>query len=478
MTNSELDRPFITENFLLQSEAAATLYHQYAKNLPIIDYHCHLVPSEAANNIQYENMTQIWLAADHYKWRAMRANGVAEKYITGRGSDGNSTDWEKFEKWAQTYPKCLRNPLYHWTALELNNPFGIKKLLSPATAKEIWEKCNADLATPEFSSQGLMRRMNVELVCTTDDPTDSLEFHIKAKNDPAFPSKMLPTMRPDKAMAIDKPEIFLPWLEKLGAITGGAITSFDGLFAALEQRYEFFKSVGCKLSDHGLVLFPKTVITAAEADAILKKAITRQSVTPEEADGFARLVLLECCRLNHKFGWTQQFHFGAMRNNNSRIYSVFGPDAGCDSIADGATGLAMAAVLNDLDKTNQLTKTILYNLNPAYNALVATMIGNFQDGVTPGKIQFGSGWWFMDQKQGMEDQINALSAQGLLSLFVGMLTDSRSFLSYTRHEYFRRILCNILGNDMTAGLIPRDFDLAGNMVSDICYRNAKNYFNF
>jgi glucuronate isomerase len=471
-------KPFITEDFLLQTPAAQRLYHEYAENQPIIDYHCHLVPAEAANNIQYRNMTHIWLAGDHYKWRAMRTAGVAERYITGKGPDGNASDWEKFEKWAETYVKCLRNPLYHWTALELNNPFGIKTLLSPQTAPEIWEKCNAMLTQPEFFAQGIMRRMNVETVCTTDDPVDSLEYHIKAKNDPTFPAKMLPTMRPDKAMAIDKPNVFLPWLEKLESVTGAPIATFDALFSALEQRYEFFASVGCKLSDHGLGMFPKTKITAAQADAILKKAIARQPITPEEADGFARLVLIECCKLNHKFGWTQQFHFGAMRNNSSRIYKICGPDAGCDSIADGETGLAMSSVLDELDSTDQLARSILYNLNPACNAMVATMIGNFQDGSYPGKIQYGSGWWFLDQKQGMEDQINILSAEGLLSLFVGMLTDSRSFLSYTRHEYFRRILCNMLGNDMTNGLIPYDFDLVGELVENVSYKNAKNYFNF
>ena len=471
-------KPFIHDNFLLHNNEAVRLYHDYAKDLPIIDYHCHLPPDQVANNVQFENMTQIWLAGDHYKWRAMRSNGIAERFCTGKGPDGNATDWEKFQKWAETVPYCLRNPLYHWTALELNRPFGIKTLLSPQTAQDIWDQGNELLTKPEFSTRGIMKQMKVESVCTTDDPADSLEFHIKTAQDISFNVKMLPTFRPDKAMAADKPEVFAPWLQRLEKAVGRSIQSFDQMIAALEDRYRFFHSVGCRLSDHGLYLFPKTRISASQAEEAFQKARSGQQVDPETADGFARIVLLECCRMNHKMGWTQQFHFGAMRNNSSRMFAQLGPDTGFDSIADGTTGLAMSQFLDELDSTDQLTRTILYNLNPCQNELVATMLGNFQDGKTPGKIQMGSGWWFLDQKQGMENQLNALSNLGLLSRFVGMLTDSRSFLSYTRHEYFRRILCSLLGCDMVRGILPYDFDMVGKLVASVSYHNARNYFRF
>lgn len=471
-------RPFIHKNFLLQTSEAERLYHEYAKDLPIIDYHCHLPPEQVACNTQFENMTQIWLAGDHYKWRAMRSNGVPERFCTGKGPGGNASDWEKFQKWAETVPFCLRNPLFHWTALELNRPFGIKTLLSPATAQEIWDQSNALLAKPEFTARGIMKQMKVECVCTTDDPADSLENHIKTAQDTSFNVKMLPSFRPDKAMAVDKPDVFGTWLARLEKSVGSPIQSLDQMLAALEKRYSFFHSVGCRLSDHGLYLFPSARISAAKAEEAFQLARSGKPVEPDIADGFARIVLLECCRMNHKLGWTQQFHFGAMRNNSSRMYAQLGPDTGFDSIADGTTGLAMSQFLDELDSTDQLTRTILYNLNPCQNELVATMLGNFQDGKTPGKIQMGSGWWFLDQKQGMENQLNALSSLGLLSRFVGMLTDSRSFLSYTRHEYFRRVLCNLLGNDMVSGIVPYDFDMVGKLVANVSYHNAHNYFRF
>ncbi|MBE6425534.1 MAG: glucuronate isomerase [Planctomycetaceae bacterium] len=484
-----LKKPFIHEDFLLETEMARVLYHEYAKDLPIIDYHCHLPPQEVAENKTYENLAQIWLYGDHYKWRAMRSNGVAERFCTGDASDR-----EKYDKWAETVPYTLRNPLYHWTHLELNRPFGINdRLLSPATADSIWNDCNAMLAAPECSARGIMEQMNVETVCTTDDPVDSLEYHKKVAEDNAsgiFKPRVLPTFRPDKAMAIDRPAVFFPWLEQLENVTGRSIRDFDTLIDALHDRYVFFNAAGCRLSDHGLGLFPKCELdlsgdltpafTRDGANQIFQKALADRTLQlPEdEINAFQWRVLFELGRMNHEFGWTQQFHFGAMRNNNTRKYLALGPDTGFDSIGDGDAALAMSRYLDALEREDKLTKTILYNLNPIYNHLVGTMLGNFQDGVTAGKIQFGSGWWFLDQKDGMETQMNVLSALGLLRRFVGMLTDSRSFLSYTRHEYFRRILCNLLGNDVAKGILPNDEKLLGSLVADVSYHNAHGYFNF
>ncbi|MBE6427009.1 MAG: glucuronate isomerase [Planctomycetaceae bacterium] len=484
-----LKTPFIHEDFLLETEMARVLYHEYAKGLPIIDYHCHLPPGEVAENKTYENLAQIWLYGDHYKWRAMRSNGVAERFCTGDASDR-----EKYDKWAETVPYTLRNPLYHWTHLELNRPFGINdRLLSPQTADSIWSDCAAMLSAPEFSARGIMEQMNVETVCTTDDPVDSLEFHKKIAEDNAagkFTPRVLPTFRPDKAMAVDRPEVFFPWLEQLENVTGKSIRDFDALIEALRDRYVFFNACGCRLSDHGLGLFPlceldlagnlKPEFERCSANRILQKLFADRTIQlePAEVNAFQWRVLFELGRLNHEFGWTQQFHFGAMRNNNTRKFKALGPDTGFDSIGDGDAALAMSRFLDALEREDKLTKTILYNLNPIYNHLVGTMLGNFQDGITAGKIQFGSGWWFLDQKDGMETQMNVLSALGLLRRFVGMLTDSRSFLSYTRHEYFRRILCNLLGNDVKKGILPNDVKLLGALVADVSYRNARGYFNF
>ncbi|MDO4550044.1 MAG: glucuronate isomerase [Planctomycetia bacterium] len=481
---------FIHEDFLLQTPVAVRLYHEYAKDLPIIDYHCHLSPREVAKNRKFENLTQIWLEGDHYKWRAMRTNGVPEEYCTGEASDR-----EKFQKWAETVPYTLGNPLYHWTHLELNRPFGINdRLLSPETAESIWNETREKLATPEFSAQGIMKQMHVELVCTTDDPVDSLEFHAqiaKQNTENKLSTRVLPTFRPDKAMMIDRPEVFHPWVDTLAEVSGVEITDFSTFLKALRKRYEYFHAAGCRLADHGLGRFPLCkkdengeTARAFSVESVFKifdtarKNRMRTAVTTKEVNAFQWRVLHELCRLNQEFGWTQQFHFGAMRNNNTKKYEKLGPDTGFDSIGDGSVGTAMSRFLDSLEREGKLAKTIIYNLNPIHNHLVATMIGNFQDGYTPGKIQFGSGWWFMDQKDGMEAQMKVLGNMGLLRRFVGMLTDSRSFLSYTRHEYFRRILCNMLGNDVSAGLLPNDLGLLGEMVKDISYRNAASYFGF
>ena len=462
---------FIHEDFLLETPLAARLYHEFAERLPIIDYHCHLPAQQVAEDTRFGNLTQIWLYGDHYKWRAMRSNGVPERYCTGDASDR-----EKFDKWAETVPYTLRNPLYHWTHLELARPFGIRdRRLSPETADSIWQDANAQLAKPSFSARGILRQMNVELVCTTDDPTDTLEFH-KRIADEGFSVRILPTFRPDKALAVDQPAVFRAWVEKLEALTG-RIAVFDDLLAALEQRYSYFQAHGCRLSDHGLGHFPHKPTTANSLDRILKKAKT-ETLAPEEINTFQWQLLVELGRLNHRFGWTQQFHFGALRNNNTRTFQTLGPDTGFDSIGDGDVAKELAQYLDTLEQTDELTRTILYNLNPIHNHVVAAMLGNFQDACTPGKIQFGSGWWFLDQKDGIETQLNVLSSLGLLRRFVGMLTDSRSFLSYTRHEYFRRILCNLLGEDVRRGLLPNDLSLLGPLVEEVSYYNAKRYFQF
>lgn len=465
-------KQFLDHNFLLQTPSAERLYHEYAAQLPIIDYHCHISPKEIADDKQFENMTQIWLAGDHYKWRGMRTNGIAEKYITG-----DASDWEKFEKWAETVPFTLRNPLYHWTHLELQKPFGIDTLLNGKTAKGIWEQCNKMLNTKEFSCRNLIKKAKVEVICTTDDPIDTLEWHQKIKTD-GFEVKVLPSWRPDKAMMADDPAAYNEYLDRLAAISEIAITDYASLVKALQKRHDFFNEVGCRLSDHGLERFHSEEYTQKEVEAIFLKVRKGDCLTSTELEKFKSAMLILFGQMDHAKGWTQQFHVGALRNNNSQMFNKIGPDTGFDSIADELVASSMSKFLNRLASTNQLTKTILYNLNPSHNEVYATMLGNFQDGSVAGKIQFGSGWWFLDQKDGMERQMNALSNLGLLSRFVGMLTDSRSFLSYSRHEYFRRILCNLLGNDMENGLIPADFDLVGKMVQDICYYNAKNYFNF
>jgi glucuronate isomerase len=465
-------KPFLDNNFILQTKTAEYLYHNHAAKMPIIDYHSHLIPQQIAENKKFENIAQPWLYGDHYKWRAMRTNGVDEKFCTGA-----ATDWEKFEKWAETVPHTLRNPLYHWTHLELKGYFGITDLLNPASAKAIYDTATQMLQLEEFRVQGLLSKMNVELVCTTDDPIDSLEYHIKIATD-GCKTKVLPTWRPDKAMAVDDVASYNEYIDKLGKISGLNIKNFATLLDALRTRHDFFASVGCKLSDHGLEQFYAEDYTQDEIEAIFMKIRGGVSLSALEILKFKSAMLYEFAILDHSKGWVQQFHVGALRNNNTRLFNKLGADTGFDSIGDWQQAQAMSKFLNKLDMTNQLAKTILYNLNPSDNEVLGTMIGNFQDGSVAGKIQFGSGWWFLDQKDGMEKQMNTLSSLGLLSRFVGMLTDSRSFMSFPRHEYFRRILCNLLGNDVENGLIPNDMKLLGQMVEDICYNNAKKYFSF
>jgi len=464
---------FIHEDFLLESAAARRLYHEFAEKLPIIDYHCHLPPGHIAENHRYQNMTDIWLRGDHYKWRAMRTNGAAERYCTG-----DAGDWEKFAKWAETVPNLLRNPLYHWTHLELARYFGIFKILNPETAREIWEQGNAQLARPDFSSRGLMKRSGVALVCTTDDPVHTLAEHRTIAADPSFDVQVLPTWRPDKGMAVENPAAFNAWVNELAACTHSEIRNFGEFLDALRRRQAFFHKCGCRLSDHGLEAVHAEDYTERDIIAIFGKVRGGATPSGDEILKFKSAMIYEFCLMNAEKGWTQQLHLGALRNNNTRLFPVLGPDAGFDSMADAPVARPLSKLLGRLDHDNKLAKTVLYNLNPKDNAVLATMAGNFQDGTAPGKIQYGSAWWFLDQMDGMKRQIEDLSQLGLLSRFVGMLTDSRSFLSYPRHEYFRRILCNLLGQDMDKGMIPHDFTLVGSMVRDICYNNAARYFGF
>jgi glucuronate isomerase len=463
---------FLDEDFLLQTPAARRLYHDFAKAMPIIDYHNHLPPQEIAENKTFGNLTQIWLYGDHYKWRAMRTNGVDESYCTG-----NQSDYAKFEKWAETVPYTMRNPLYHWTHLELQRYFGVTDLLNPKTTEPIYKTCSELLQTPEYSVQSLLQKMNVRVACTTDDPTDSLEYH-KAIAQSGFATKVLPTFRPDKAMAVDNTEIFNTYVAKVEAVTNTSITTLDEYLAALKQRHDYFASMGCKLSDHGLEQIYAEDYTETEIKTLFGKLRNGETLSHSDKLKFKSAMLVYFARWDWEKGWTQQFHIGALRNNNSRMLNSLGPDTGWDSIGDFDQARSLARFLNTLDRSNQLAKTVLYNLNPRDNEVMATMIGNFNDGSMAGKIQFGSGWWFMDQKDGMEKQMNALSNMGLLSRFIGMLTDSRSFLSFPRHEYFRRILCNMFGNDIENGELPNDIEWIGQMVKNICYNNAKEYFQF
>jgi glucuronate isomerase len=466
-------RPFIHDDFLLQSAAAVELYHRYAEDVPIIDYHCHLPPDQVAEDRRFRNLTEIWLYGDHYKWRAMRANGVPERYITG-----DASDWEKFEKWAETVPATLRNPLYHWTHLELANPFGIKdRLLGPDTARATWDECNALLAEPGFSCRGIMQKMKVVLVCTTDDPIDTLEHHCRVASDPSFKIRMLPAFRPDNGFAVEDPVSFNAWVDKLAAVADVDVNGYDSYLEAFRSRADFFHRNGCRLSDHGLETAYAEEYTVAAIRAIFDKVRAGGELEPDEIVRFKSAMLYELGLMYHERGWTQQFHFGAMRNVNTRMMRLVGRNAGYDTIGDFELGRPLARLLDRLEEQDKLPPTILYNLNSRDNELMAAMIGNFQSG-TPGKIQYGSSWWFLDQKDGIEKQIEALSNMGLLSRFLGMLTDSRSFLSYTRHEYFRRVLCNMLGREMEQGLLPADMGLVGGMVRDICYNNAARYFGF
>ncbi|MBN8820940.1 MULTISPECIES: glucuronate isomerase [unclassified Spirosoma] len=467
-----MKKPFLNEDFLLQTESARQLYHEFAKPMPIIDYHCHLPPDQIAENRQFENITQIWLYGDHYKWRAMRTNGVNERFCTG-----DADDFSKFQKWAETVPYTLRNPLYHWTHLELQRYFGIKETLNGNNARQIYDACTEQLQSPDFSVRNLMRRMNVETVCTTDDPVDSLEHHKKLAEE-GFEIGVLPTFRPDKAMAVEDVVAFNHYVNRLEAASNVSISNLADFLKALRQRHDFFAAMGCKLSDHGLEQIYAEDYTEEEVQNIFHQLRSGHSLSITEILQFKSAMLVYLAEMDWEKGWTQQFHLGALRNNNSRMLRILGPDTGWDSIGDFSQAHAMARFLDRLDTNDKLAKTIIYNLNPADNELIATMIGNFNDGSVAGKVQFGSGWWFLDQKEGMERQINALSNMGLLSRFVGMLTDSRSFLSYPRHEYFRRILCNMLGNDIENGELPDDIDWTGQVVQNICYGNAKTYFGF
>jgi glucuronate isomerase len=465
-------KPFLNDDFLLETKAAQQLYHEFAKDLPIIDYHCHLPPDQIAADHRFDNLTKIWLDGDHYKWRAMRTLGIKEQFITGNGSD-----YEKFEQWASCVPYTMRNPLYHWTHLELKRYFDINDLLSAQTARSIYDQATSMLQTPECSVCSLLRKMKVEVVCTTDDPADDLTYHdqIQADNPDIT---VLPAFRPDKCLNIVNGDTYLRYLEKLGNSTGQRIQDLDGLFDVLEKRMQYFGQRGCKLSDHGVETIAAVPFTNDQADDVMQRALRGRTISSQDAEVYKSAILYWLGTRYHERGWTQQFHLGALRNVNVRMEHKLGPDTGFDSIGDWQQASSLGSYLNKLDETNQLSKTILYNLNPNDNAVLATMIGNFNDGSIRGKVQFGSGWWYLDQKHGMEDQMNTLSNMGLLSCFIGMLTDSRSFLSFPRHEYFRRILCNLFGNDIEKGELPDDMNWIGKIVSDICYYNAKAYFNF
>jgi glucuronate isomerase len=465
-------KKFLDEDFLLSNKTARRLYHDYAKSMPIIDYHCHLSPQLIAADHQFRNLTEVWLAGDHYKWRAMRTNGIAEDYCTG-----NKPDAEKFENWAATVPYTLRNPLYHWTHMELQRYFGVEEILNVKSAAKIYDHCTTLLQTKDFSVRNLLRKMNVALVCTTDDPLDSLEYHQQLKND-GFEIPILPAFRPDQAMNVSSAKNFNEYVNRLAGITNIAISSFDDFLYALQNRHDFFASVGCRVSDHGLEEIYADDFTGSEIDAIFNKIHSGKELNDTEQRKFRSAMLIHFAEWDWEKGWVQQFHLGALRNNNSRMMQQLGPDTGWDSIGDFSQARSIASFLNKLDSDNKLARTIIYNLNPADNELIATMIGNFNDGSIAGKIQFGAAWWFLDQKDGMIKQMNALSNMGLLIRFVGMLTDSRSFLSYPRHEYFRRILCNLFGEEIENGELPNDVEWVGSVVQDICYRNARQYFGW
>lgn len=462
-------REFMCDDFLLMTDTAKTLYHNYAKNMPIYDFHCHLSPKEIYENKKYKNITEVWLGGDHYKWRAMRSNGVDEKYITG-----DADDKEKFMKWAETIDECYGNPLFHWTHLELKRFFGIDLVLSKETAEEVWNLTNEKLATDKFTARELIKMSNVKTLCTTDDPIDSLEYHIALKEDKSFDVVVNPAFRPDKGIRIEKDE-FIPWFNRLEEIYGEKIDSIDKYTSALESRIEFFHQVGCRISDHALdpVVFEKG--TKEEVNAILLKKLAGEELTEKEVKQFKTYVMIFLGKEYAKRKWVMQIHVGCIRNNSTRMFNKLGADTGYDAIDDELFLRALSKLLDTLDTTDELPKTIIYNLNPRDNEAIGTLIGCFQDGKTPGKIQFGSGWWFLDQKDGMTRQMTALANLGLLSRFVGMLTDSRSFLSYTRHEYFRRILCNLLGDWVERGELPNNIERLGKMVENICYNNVNNY---
>ena len=465
-------KKFLDENFLLKTETSKVLYHEYAKQMPIIDYHCHLPQQQIAENRKFDNLTQIWLYGDHYKWRAMRTNGVNEKYCTGAASD-----YAKFEQWAATVPYTLRNPLYHWTHMELQRYFDVNEILNPDSAKRIYDECSAKLQTDDYTVRNLLRKMNVVTVCTTDDPIDNLEYHLQLKNE-GFEIPILPAFRPDNAMNVSDPAKFIAYVKKIESSSNISISDFNDFLKALKSRHDFFASVGCCVSDHGLEEIYAEDYTEAEIVAAFAKILGGKSLTMEEQLKFKSAMLMHFAEWDWEKGWAQQFHLGALRNNNQRMLSTLGPDTGWDSIGDFSQGRAISKFMDKLDTQDKLAKTILYNLNPADNELMATMIGNYNDGSVAGKVQFGSGWWFLDQKDGMVKQMNALSNMGLISRFIGMLTDSRSFLSYPRHEYFRRILCNLFGEEIENGEMPNDIKWVGKIIQDICFHNANKYFGW
>ena len=466
-----MSTPFINDNFLLENKFAEELYHNYSKNQPIIDYHNHLSPQFIAEDKIFDNITQVWINGDHYKWRAMRTLGINEQFITGNGSDK-----DKFMNWAKAVPYTMRNPLYHWTHLELARYFDIHDLLNEKSAEKIYMEASAKINSTEYSTQNLLRKVNAEFVCTTEDPIDTLEYHQELAKNP-FGTKVSTAFRPDKAILISN-DGYNSYIDTLGEVAGISISSYSDLCTALTNRIDFFDKNGCKLCDHGLDQIYFENFTESEVNSIFKKKRERKEISNEEALKFQTAILLFLSETYHQYGWVQQFHLGALRNNNERMHRILGPDTGWDSIGDYPQAQKLSRFLNALDRKDKLTKTIIYNLNPADNEVMATMIGNFNDGSVKGKVQFGSGWWFLDQKDGMTKQLNALSNMGLISCFIGMLTDSRSFLSFPRHEYFRRILCNLLGDEIKRGELPNDMEWIGKMVADISYNNAKEYFKF
>ncbi|MFK7765925.1 MAG: glucuronate isomerase [Mariniblastus sp.] len=461
---------FIHDDFLLTTESAKQLYHEYAADQPIIDYHNHLSPKDIAENRRFENLFEMWINHDHYKWRAMRANGIEESFVTGDASPK-----EKFLAFAKTVPHTLRNPLYHWTHLELKRFFDIDDLLSEKTGESIWERCNEQIASrDDLTTQGILKKFRVTALCTTDDPVDDLNYHQQLAGSD-FETAVFPAFRPDWALFVHRTEEFNEWIGKLETASGMTVDNLSGLIAALRNRHDFFHSLGARLSDHGCEFVPADFCSEATASAIFDAARKGVTATSEQHSQFSTFMLLELARMDAEKGWTNQFHTGVWRNNNTRLFNLVGRDLGCDSMGDTPQGRSLGKFLDRLDQEDSLPKTIVYNLNPTDNYLISTMLGNFQDGKTAGKMQFGSGWWYLDQKEGMEWQINTLSNTGLLSRFIGMLTDSRSFMSFTRHEYFRRILCDIFGSDMENGEVPSDFEMVGGMVANICYANAKNF---
>ncbi len=466
-------KEFLGDEFLLETESAVRLYMDYAESLPIIDYHNHLSSGDIAEDRSFKNLTQIWLEGDHYKWRAMRANGIDEHFITG-----DASDFEKFQKWAEAVPYTVRNPLYHWTHLELKRYFGVEKLLTADTAEEIYNACSEMLQSPEYSTRSLLQKMNVEVLCTTDDPADDLHFHSKLHEED-FEVRVLPAFRPDGILTAEDSGLLAGYIGKLEEVTGEPIGTLIDLLNTIKSRLNYFHEAGCRLSDHGLEQMPAEKFDFNEVSIEFNRWRSGgNEMTLNVQKQFNSLLLHQLATWYHDKGWVQQFHLGAIRNNNTRLMETVGADAGCDSIGDFEQAQCLSTFLNRLDLKKSLAKTILYNLNPGDNEVFASMAGNFQGGGIVGKVQWGSAWWFLDQKDGIERQLDTLSNLGLLSRFIGMLTDSRSFLSFPRHEYFRRILCNLIGRDIENGKLPDDKVWLGKIIQDICYYNAKNYFEF